>query len=525
MNIPTELIKSLQNPAIYPHSVDYFRLIETHISWVLLTGKFAYKIKKPLNLGFLDFSSLAKRHHYCLEELRLNSRLAADIYLEVVAITGTKQQPSLIGKGVAFEYALKMRQFEADKTFDQLLIRHQISDVLIRQTAKIIAAFHDSIAKATSHSGFGDPSAIMQSVQENFSQILQLKGCDQSGALKQLSIWSKQQYCALQDLFMQRQQTGFVRECHGDLHLGNIALINSQVVPFDGIEFNPFLYWIDVISDIAFLMMDLQGKQRNDLAFQFLNEYLQYTGDYHGLTLLRFYLVYRAMVRAKVCVIRASQCASAAEQQLSSASYHSYLQLATRYSQTQKPWLMIMHGVSGSGKSGLSEKIISRYQVIRIRSDIERKRMHKLAPQQQSHSAIDCDLYSPANSNMTYQRLLQLASEILNAGYNVIVDATFLQQQQRELFFHLAIQIKIPFLIVSTKASRQSLLQRILKRVERQDNISEADQSVLDSQFRKLQPLNDEELKYCFTVDTDKSNDLLTLWTFIDDHTSSSQQK
>jgi len=487
----------------------------------LLTGHYAYKIKKPFNLGFLDFSSLEKRRHFCLEELRLNSRLAPDIYLDMVTISGTEQQPILDDSGVAIEYAVKMRQFEADKTFDLLLAQNQLTCVHIKQTAKIIAAFHSRIESTADDTVFGRADTVMQFVRENFSQILQLDGIEKPDNLNQLASWSELQHAVFLPFFKQRKQAGFIRECHGDLHLGNIALVAGQVVPFDGIEFNPSLYWIDVISEIAFLVMDLQDKQRHDLAFQFLNEYLQFSGDYDGLKLLRFYLVYRAMVRAKVNAIRASQSASTEEHQQAITHYYGYLQLAKGYIQTPTPMMMIMHGVSGSGKSWLSEQIIYRYQAIRIRSDVERKRLHNLSPQQKSHSSIASNLYSQTSSDMTYQHLLQLSLKIINAGYLVIVDATFLQQQQRDLFSQQAKQLQVPFLIVNTQTDTQTLMQRINDRARQQDNVSEADQTVLENQLQNMQALSDEELKVTLTVDTGKNSHLHKLWTFLDDRSYS----
>lgn len=515
------LIKALQNPKLFPHKTKYFKVIETHISWVLLTGHYVYKIKKTLDLGFLDFSSLDKRRHYCLEELRLNSRLAKDLYLDVVAISGTEDQPIISGSGTAFEYAVKLKQFESDKTLDQLLAQNQLTNEHLKQTAYIISAFHSRIESAAANTEFGSANAVFQPVRENFKQIEQLDGLEKPECLKQLALWSKQQHTLLQPAFTQRKQDNFIRECHGDLHLGNIALINGQAVPFDGIEFNPSLYWIDVISEIAFLVMDLQSKQRHDLALQFLNEYLQYSGDYAGLKLLRFYLVYRAVVMAKVSAIRASQRTSAKEHQLDISKYHNYLQLASDYTQISIPVMIIMHGVSGSGKSWLSEQIISRYPIIRIRSDVERKRLYKLSQQQKSHSDINSGIYSQANSNITYQHLLQLAVGVLKAGYPVLVDATFLQQQQRKLFSQQAERLQVPFLIVAPQASRDTLLKRIKERAKQQNNVSEANHAVLENQLDNKLPLSHQEQKHSITIDTDQSNQLPKLWEFLDGYCQS----
>lgn len=510
------LIKSLQNPELYSHEVNYFKIIETHISWVLLTGCYAYKIKKPLNLGFLDFSTLEKRRHFCYEELRLNSRLTTDLYLDVVAITGTEKQPTFVNMGPPIEYAVKMRQFDPDKTFDQLLSEKLLTKEHAKQTAAIIAAFHSKIAIATNDTEFGSADALMQPVRDNFSQILQLKTIGKSDDLNHLTVWSEQQHIALMSFFKQRKQAGFIRECHGDLHLRNIALINGQIVPFDGIEFNPSLYWIDVISEIAFLVMDLQDKKRQDLAFQFLNQYLQDSGDYSGLKILRFYLVYRAIVMAKVSAIRASQRVSAEDRLQDISRYQGYLQLANSYTQSSTPILIIMHGVSGSGKSWLSEKIIERYQAIRLRSDVERKRLHKLSPQQPSVSGINNNLYSQASSDKTYQSLLQLAVEILDAGYNVIVDATFLQHKHRMMFSQQANQLQVPFLIINTLANKQTLLHRIKDRANQPDNVSEANQTVLENQLDSIQVLSDEEIKSSIAIDSKQNTQLSKLWKLLD---------
>ncbi len=524
MSLYPHLIQCLQNPALYPHKVESFHVIETHISWILLTGSYAYKIKKPINLGFLDFSSLEKRRHFCHEELRLDSRLAPDTYLDVVAISGTEDQPMLDGSGMAIEYAVKMRQFEPDNTFDRLLAHDQLTTELIQQTANTIAAFHSRIESAATDTEFGSADSVMKPVRENFSHNQQLEDIDKPDVLKHLALWCEQQHNALVPVFKQRKQAGFIRECHGDLHLGNIALINGKVVPFDGIEFNPSLYWIDVISEIAFLVMDLQEKQRPDLAFQFLNTYLQHTGDYAGLKLLRFYLVYRAMVRAKVSAIRASQSTSAEEHQHAITCYQDYLQLANSYTQTPNPLMIIMHGVSGSGKSWLSEQIINHYPAIRLRSDVERKRLHNLTVQQQSHSGLDSGLYNQTNNELTYQHLLQLAIEVINAGYSVIVDATFLQQKHRKLFSQQAERLLIPFLIVHTQTDKQTLIKRIKARAQQQNNVSEADKTVLENQLDNRQPLSNEELECSITINTDQTTQLPKLWQLLNNCSHSHQQ-
>lgn len=304
----TGLISSLLSAEIYPHPVNQLRLIETHISWVILTGPYAYKIKKPVNLGFLDFSSLEQRKLYCEEELRLNKRTAPSIYLGVVPITGSTTQPQLDGKGEAIEYAVKMRQFPQDAQLDHLLEQGGLKAAHMDAFARLVADFHQQVAVAGADDNYGEPDQVMQPVEENFEQIGQHQlTSQQQQLLDELHAWSTTEYQRLETQLAQRKQQGFIRECHGDMHLRNLAWIDEQAVAFDGIEFNANLRWIDVISEVAFLVMDLQDRNQPELAQRFLNAYLEITGDYAGLSLLPFYLVYRALVRAKVAAIRAGQ--------------------------------------------------------------------------------------------------------------------------------------------------------------------------------------------------------------------------
>lgn len=512
------LIDALCNPLRYPHPVGRVDLIETHISWLLLTGDFVYKIKKPLNPGFLDFSTLEKRHFYCLEELRLNKRLAPEIYLQVVAIRGSQTDPRWNGSGPAVEYAVKMRQFDPQCTFDQLLQRRRLTIEHINQTALLISAFHDRIPRAPDRSDYGSADAVMRQVRDNFAQFPSLPETTLNRQLHALRDWSDQAFSNLRVYLQARRQGGFVRECHGDLHLGNIALIDGRVVPFDGIEFNASLYWIDVISEVAFLVMDLAERQRPDLAFQFLNTYLQQTGDYAGLLLLRFYLVYRAVVRAKVSGMRANQSRDAGKRLQDLSRCARYLRLATECVRSRQPVLLIMHGASGSGKSWLSEQIIRRFECIRIRSDVERKRMFgQLSAHQDREQSSGAGLYSHAMTSRTYRKLLQLARDILGAGYSVVVDATFLRQSQRRPYFDLAAQRRIPLRLIRTVAHEEILVSRIKERAAQQNNVSDASPAVLRQQMQTLQALTVDENSHALTVDTSRPDELDKFWRELGD--------
>jgi aminoglycoside phosphotransferase family enzyme/gluconate kinase len=489
-----------------------FRLIETHISWVLLTGMYAYKIVKPLNLGFLDFSDLEKRYRYCFEELRLNRRLAGTLYVEVVPICGTAVQPCLGGYGPAFEYSIKMRQFEQHAIFEQLLEDDQLTTMLVKRAAEKIAHFHRTLICSPDGAVYGTPDEVLKPVRENFDQLEQIDNIGKNDVLQELANWSEQEFRSASSLLRERKSAGFIRACHGDLHLGNIALIDGEVVPFDGIGFNPSLYWIDVISEVAFLVMDLADHQRLDLAFQFLNSYLEITGDYGGLRLLPFYLVYRAMVRAKISAIRASQETEEKAFQKDIALYHDYLELAVQYTRSRRPFLLLMHGVSASGKSWLSEQIINHVPAVRLRSDVERKRIYRL-PLRGYPGTQDAEiLYSSEANTKTYIRLLQLTRGILQAGCNVIVDAAFLKKEERRIFLQLGEEQNLPVHIVSTTGSREILLQRLRRRARERDNVSDADQLVLEEQLRTREPLTAEERQKAIIIDTENTEQVNSLW-------------
>ncbi len=302
------LVDALRSRAIAIAGASNVKLIETHISYVLLTGDFAYKIKKAVDLGFLDFTRLPARRFYCEEELRLNRRLAPKLYVDVVAITGTIESPALDGRGDPIEYAVRMRQFPPDALASDELARGDISPADIDAIAAKVAAFHRGAPRAVVGDAYGAPDGVLRLARQNFGQIRSLPETHaEAGALDALTDWTARAYAGCKEAMRRRRDEGFVRECHGDLHLGNIARFDGELTIFDCIEFDDALRWIDVMSEVAFTAMDLRSRRRADLAHRFLNSYLEITGDYDGVAVLRFYLVYRAMVRAKIAVLRAGQ--------------------------------------------------------------------------------------------------------------------------------------------------------------------------------------------------------------------------
>jgi len=477
-------------------------VLETHISWVLLTGDCAYKIKKPVDLGFLDFTTLAARKHFCDEELRLNRRLAPELYLDVVAIGGSADAPSIGGAGPALEYAVRMREFPQDALLSRVLARDALTGAHVDALAAQVAAFHGRIEAAADGSAYGAPADILHYAAQNFVQIRRVVALPSDlHALSALESWTRRTYATLRPVLAARRRDGFVRECHGDLHLGNIALVGDRLTIFDALEFNAELRWIDTMSEAAFVAMDLADRGRPDFANRFLDAYVEATGDYAGLAVLRFYLVYRAMVRAKVACLRLVQLGATEPDELLLAEIRGYVNLARRYAAPAMPAVVITHGVAGSGKTTLAQALVERLGAIRVRTDVERKRMHGLAPEERSGSALGAGLYGPDATERTYARVAELVRCIAEADRVAIADATFIQHAQRDRFRKLAAGMGVPFVILDCTASEAILRTRVAARARRGTDASEADTAVLEHQLRSREPLAVDERRFAMPYD------------------------
>lgn len=495
------LVAALKDPCRYPHPVDHVEVVETHISHVLLAGEFAYKIKKPVKLGFLDFSSIDKRLHFCREEIRLNRRLAPGLYLEVVTIGGTPAAPQLGSEGKAIEYAVKMRRFPQESLLDDRLAAGLVDPDLVDTLAETVAAFHEGAARADPKGEFGTAPAVWNPVADCLAQLGEnLKSGLFASQLAGIGAWSRTVWHHLAPLVSERLGQGHVRECHGDLHLGNVALVDGRPCIFDCIEFNPGLRWIDVFSEIAFLTMDLAERGRPDYGYRFLNRYLEAGGDYSGLPLLPFYQAYRALVRANVASIRARQ-KSPLTRAPDWETCGRYLEYARCRATTPSRFLLLMHGPSGSGKTWLSGNLMEQLGAIRIRSDVERKRLQGLPPLAPSPLDQRSVIYGPRATDVAYDRLVSLSERILAAGYPVIIDATALLHRQREVFRNLAARARVPFMIIACEASPAILRERIARRRTAGRDASEADEAVLARQLVMRETIGRDEAGCCLKVD------------------------
>jgi len=496
------ILAALREPACYPHAAGPVELIETHISWVFLAGEYAYKVKKPLNLGFLDFSTLEKRRFSCEEELRLNRRTAPDLYLDVVPIAESADGPRVGGAGKVTEYALKMRRFPQEALADGVARRGELRAPEADAIAAAIAAFHAAIPAAPEESGFGAPEHVTAPALENFRQIEQLVADPAETA--PLRAWTQSESSRLREVFAARKRGGFVRECHGDLHLGNIVFLGGRPLLFDCIEFNPELRWIDVMNEVAFLAMDLREHGLDAAAWRFLNAYLEATGDYAGVRVLRYYLVYRAVVRAKIACIRARQPgAGAGAQGRARREYGEYLAVAETSAASARPAIVLMHGLSGSGKTTIAQAILERVGAIRVRSDVERKRLHGLAARARTHAQPYGGIYGPESTRLTYGRLKQAARDIAGSGHCAIVDAAFLRRAERDEFQALARELGVPFLIASCRASEAALRRRVARRDAEMSDASEAGVTVLENQLATQEPLGADELARAAPIDSE----------------------
>jgi hypothetical protein len=493
------LIQALSDPARYDHRVDTVQLVETHISWVLLAGEYAYKIKKPVTLPFVDFSALERRKRFCDEELRLNRRLAPSLYLDVVPIGGSASQP-ILGQEPAIEYAVKMQRFEADARVDYRLARGAVTVEDLHELARAIAEFHGSLERAPADSRLGSPAIVIRNTLTNLRELELTVSDAHLDAVTGLRDWTESRCIRLEDAFASRKRSGFIREGHGDLHLENLVYIDGRITAFDALEFEPELRWMDVMSEAAFVVMDLMAHERSDLAHEFLNRYLEITGDYGGLEVLRFYLVHRALVRAKVAAIRRQQLGS------SESDGIPYLEHAAQMTARGKiPLLLITHGLSGSGKTFVTDRLVGGLQAIRIRSDLERKRLHGFAPDADTGSRVGEGLYGGAASSETYAALARYAAFGLKTHWNMIIDAAFLRRAERDMFRELAERVGARFVVLDCAAPEPTLRERVAARRHRHRDASEATADVLDYQLRRVEPLGSDEQELAVRIDTSRS--------------------
>ena len=458
---------------------------------MFIAGDYAYKVKKPVNFGFLDFSSLEKRKHFCEEEVRLNRRLAPDLYLGVLPIRATSQGPRVgASEGEVLEWCVLMRRFAEEDVLAARLEKGRFDPAWVDVLAQDLARFHMQAERAPQ--GFGEPQALAEYVLDNLREAARHPDAVSRELVASLFAWAEKELAAKAPLVQKRVQEGCVRACHGDLHLGNIVLWRGRPVPFDCIEFNDAFRFIDIANDIAFLAMDLDARGRTDLALRLLSRWLETSGDRAALALLRLFLFYRAGVRGKVALLtRAGAALTEAERENKAEEARMYFALAARYAAPARPRLYAVAGFSGSGKSTLALQGIAHAKALVFRSDAVRKRLARKYP--------DEPLYGPAMHERTYQELFALAEDALRAGFSVILDATFLLPRSREDLRALARRLNVPLRIIWLDVPEEELVRRIQAR---RGDVSDADVEVLRRQLAQHAPPARDEADVLFWQDS-----------------------
>lgn len=472
-----QLIQAMLDPAFYPHPVQTpIQLIQTHISYILLTGDYAYKVKKPLDFGFLNFTTLQQRRHFCQEELRMNQRGAPGLYLEVLPITQVNGHFQLNGSpgstDCVVEYALKMRQFPQESLLSNLFARGELTAALMEELGRVVAAFHAQTETNDYIRSFGRPERVREAFDENYRQTQRYIGGPQTAQqYQETQAYTDWFFAERQDLFQQRLDQDRIRECHGDLHLGNICLWEGKLLLFDCIEFNESFRFVDVMYDVSYAVMDLDARHRPDLGNAYLNTYLEETGDWEGLKILPIYLNRQAYVRAKVTSFLLDDPAAAEETKAEAfQTAAQYYRLAWEYTQPKQGRLLIMSGLSGSGKSTVARHLARQQGAIHIRSDAVRKHLAGIPLRERGGPAV----YTPEMTAKTYQRLLQLGTELAQEGYTVILDAKFDRQELRGMAIAQAQARGIPLRILHCYAPTTLLQERLQRRASSQTDETSA---------------------------------------------------
>ncbi|MBD2665460.1 adenylylsulfate kinase [Richelia sinica FACHB-800] len=492
------LIQQMLQPGFYPHGVtEPIELIQTHVSYVLLTGDYVYKLKKPVNFGFLDFSTLEKRQHFCQEELRLNQRGAGELYLEVVPITLVGEQYQIGGSGEPVEYAVKMRQFPQESLFSELFAQGKLTETNLEELGRVVANYHGEAETNDYIRSFGEVAKVRQAIDENYAQTVNYIGRAQTQEqFDGTKEYTDNFFAQRPELFTDRIKNNYIRECHGDLHLRNMALWHDKIMLFDCIEFNEPFRFVDVMYDVAFTVMDLEARQRQDLGNAFLNAYVEKTGDWEGLQVLPLYLSRQAYVRAKVTSFLLDDPSIPAQVKEEAANTASaYYRQAWEYTQLKQGQIILMSGLSGSGKSTTAKYLARKLGAVQIRSDAVRKHLAGIPLLERGGDEV----YTPEMTAKTYGRLGELGIKLASQGWTVILDAKYDRQNLRQDAIAQAQQHQLPIHIIHCSAPLEVLQQRL---VNRTGDIADATADLLASQFQQAESFTDEEKPYIKIVDT-----------------------
>lgn len=499
-------LQGLLGRSAYPHPSGEVDLVTTHVSWVFLAGDYAYKVKRPVRYPFIDLTSLERRRFLCEEELRLNRRFAPELYVEVCRVIAAEGGARMAGSDAAgaagsapngeviLDYAVRMRRFPREEELDQLLDARRIEPHELERFGHELAQLHARLPAAPAASSWGKPEEVQAHLLRN---LLECAGAARvfGSATEVLALRDALQarLAASASWMAVRRSNGRIRECHGDLHSRNIVRVGGRLVPFDCLEYDAALRWIDTADEVAFLLSDMKARERPLRAHAFRTGYLAESGDYHACRVLALYEAHRALVRAKVAALSATQSGDAGAREALRREYLGLVAFAGDALAPRTPRLLLMSGLSGSGKTWLARQLAARLSAVHIRSDVERKRragLRELAP---SHSRLGTALYSREASATLYEDLVRAADDVLSGNIAAIVDATFLERAQRARFAELAAKRGVPLQLILCEAPQQLLRARIMERSQAGRDSSEADLEVLAWQAAHAEPVMADE--------------------------------
>ena len=510
-------LRGLLTPAAYPHPVDSIELVQTHISWVLLTGRYAYKIKRPVQYPFVDLRSAERRAFLCHEELRLNRRFAPELYLDVCKITSENGEARIGGSGEAIEHAVRMVQFGREDELDRLLSSGHVEPSALETFGRSLAGIHASLPAAPVDAPWGRAGRVRSILLENLEQCL-LSSAPNSKPhrLDRLRPMLSERLDRATERLEQRRAAGRVRECHGDLHSRNVVRRDGRLLAFDCMEFSEDFRWIDVADEVAFLLADLTARGFEAHAHAFLSGYLAQSGDYAACGVLDLYEAHRALVRAKVTSLDWTDArAREVDLGLARREYEAYVDVAQAVLAPRQPFLALVSGLSGSGKTWLASRLASALGAIHLRSDVERKRLAGLPESARTLSAVHQGLYAPETSRRVHEHLAVCAEEVLSGGYPAIVDATFVRREDRARFRALAARLRIPLHLLHCRAAPEILRERVSRRHALGADASEADLDVLRWQQEHAEPTAADEGFTVLDVDTTAGDPAPSLDTLV----------
>ena len=478
------LISFLESPASYPHGPPEIHSIQTHISWVFIARPFVFKVKKPVNFGFLDFSSLEKRHHFCQREVELNRRLCPDVYLGVVPIYRTGSDFSFKANGEVAEYSVKMKQLPRGWFLSELLAKGLVGEKEINRVISCLHRFYESETPSREIEKWGTPEKLKISTDENFMQVESFVGRTISpAAFETIRHFTNRFYAAHENLFRDRIRRHRIRDCHGDLHLDHIHITPESTTIFDCIEFNDRFRFIDIASDLAFLAMDFDFKGRSDLANLFLQTAARDFRDPEMLNVSDFYKCYRAFVRGKVESIQAIEPETANPGQHMKQAAR-YFRLALRYAVTDsEPLVLAVTGRVGTGKTSVARRLGSELDWPVLSSDQIRKTLAGIPLTKRTATERRCEVYSEQMTEQTYKQLIERGLTAVESHGGVVLDATFSSRANREFLRKKCKNSHVGFQFVELDVDPGEIERRVRAR---EQNVGE----VSDARLEDLEKLN-----------------------------------